>query len=183
MITGVKGMTKIPKITYQLKKEKSNESSTTKKKSLTQELEDFAFNQVDPLSVLSSYYLNHQTAEPIDSIAEEAPQLNEKKEIADAKYYIQMNLHRTITLDETAKKVFLSPYYFSKLFKAETGITFVAYVSQQKMVQATELLRHSDLSISQIAKSLGFNQTSYFSRIFKKEYSMTPKEYRNVKKF
>ncbi|MBC9787593.1 helix-turn-helix transcriptional regulator [Carnobacterium maltaromaticum] len=174
-------MTKIPKITYQLKKEKSNESSTIKKNPITQELEDFAFNQVDPLSVLSSYYLNHQSADPIDSI-NEVPQLIEKKEITDAKHYIKMNLHRTITLDETAKKVFLSPYYFSKLFKAETGITFVAYVSQQKMVQATELLRHSDISISQIAKSLGFNQTSYFSRIFKKEYAMTPKEFRSFSK-
>lgn len=174
-------MTKIPKITYQLKKEKSNESSTIKKIQTTNAVEDFTFNQVDPLTILSNYYLNHQTADPIDSIAE-TPQIDEKKEITDAKHYIKLNLHRTITLDETAKQVFLSPYYFSKLFKAETGITFVAYVSQQKMVQATELLCHSDLSISQIAKSLGFNQTSYFSRIFKKEYSMTPKEFRNFSK-
>lgn len=178
-------MTKLPKITYQLKKENSNESSTKKKLSILQEVENVAFNQIDPLSILSSYYLNHQTAKPIDAptfVQDEVAPLDEKKEIKDAKRYINLNLHRTITLEETAKQVFLSPYYFSKLFKAETGITFVAYVSQQKMIQATDLLHHSDLSISHIAKSLGFNQTSYFSRIFKKEYAMTPKEYRNSKK-
>lgn len=174
---------KIIKTTYQLKKEKSNESTIKQTIFSSQQLEDLVFDPVDPLSILSSYYQNHQVAKPIESspiTQHEVPSLDEKQEIIDAKQYIKKNLHRTITLDETAKKVFLSPYYFSKLFKAETGITFIAYVNQQKMIHATELLRQSELSINQIAKSLGFTQMSYFSRTFKKEYGMTPKEYRNA---
>ncbi|EUJ34504.1 bacterial regulatory helix-turn-helix s, AraC family protein [Brochothrix thermosphacta DSM 20171 = FSL F6-1036] len=51
-------------------------------------------------------------------------------------------------------------------------------MNHQKMIHASELLRHSDLTISHIAQSLGFTQMSYFSKTFKKEFEMTPKEYR-----
>ncbi|MGY3779494.1 helix-turn-helix domain-containing protein [Isobaculum melis] len=174
-------MARIAKTTYRFKKENINESSTNQSNASTQHLADLTFDPVDPLNILSSYYQNHQAAEPIDAIRHtqaEVPQLNEKKEIKEAKDYIEQHLHRTITLNEMAQKVFLSPYYFSKLFKAETGITFIAYVNQQKMRQASQLLCESHLSINQIAKGLGFTQMSYFSRMFKKEYGVTPKDYR-----
>lgn len=173
---------RIVKTTYQYQKNQSNESTAKQTNNSIQQLADLAFDPVDPLNILSSYYQNHQVAEPIDATIhkqDEIPQIDEKKEIKDAKDYIEKNLHRTITLNETAKEVFLSPYYFSKLFKAETGITFIAYINQQKMIHATDLLRHSDLSIKDIAKSLGFTQMSYFSRTFKKEYGVTPKDYRS----
>lgn len=163
-------MTKTPKKTYQLKQKGQSH----------QHLEYLNFSDVDPLSVLSDYYTNHKMIVPPKGTIpiEKTSLLEQKKEIKIAKRYIKLHLHRTITLEETANKVFLSPYYFSKLFKSEVGITFIAYVNHQKMIHASELLRNSDLTISHIAQSLGFTQMSYFSKTFKKEFEMTPKEYR-----
>ncbi|MGU7642267.1 PocR ligand-binding domain-containing protein [Klebsiella pneumoniae] len=72
----------------------------------------------------------------------------------------------------------LSPYYFSKLFKKYQGIGFNAWVNQQRMASAKELLCHSDWSIASIARNLGFSQTSYFCKVFRQTYQVTPQAFR-----
>ncbi len=74
--------------------------------------------------------------------------------------------------------VYLSPYYFSKLFKKYQGIGFNAWVNQQRMASAKELLCHSDWSIASIARNLGFSQTSYFCKVFRQTYQVTPQAFR-----
>ena len=169
-------MKKRTKITYQLKREMNKKSVI-----------DPNLDSVESLNVLADYYQTHQKAEAIESktINAGAPltKLSDKKEIKQALQFIDTNIHRPISLDETAKRVFLSPYYFSKLFKTETGITFIAYVNQKKMQYAAELLQHSDFSISHIAKMLGFKHASYFSRMFKEQFAKTPLEYRDSFEF
>lgn len=94
--------------------------------------------------------------------------------------YIDTHLSEELRLEEVAAKVYLSPYYFSKLFKKYQGIGFNAWVNQQRMVNAREMLQHSDWSIASIAKNLGFSQTSYFCKVFRQAYNVTPQVFRSL---
>ena len=76
----------------------------------------------------------------------------------------------------------MSPYYFSKLFKAETGTTFVEYLTNLRMERAQELLKDEGLSIKEICASVGYADPNYFSRTFKKNVGVTPTVYREGSK-
>ena len=92
--------------------------------------------------------------------------------------YIDAHLSDELRLEDVAAHVYLSPYYFSKLFKKYQGIGFNAWVNQQRMASAKELLCHSDWSIASIARNLGFSQTSYFCKVFRQTYQVTPQAFR-----
>lgn len=94
--------------------------------------------------------------------------------------YIDTHLSEELRLEEVAGKVYLSPYYFSKLFKKYQGIGFNAWVNQQRMANSREMLQHSDWSIASIAKNLGFSQTSYFCKVFRQTYNVTPQVFRSL---
>lgn len=109
-----------------------------------------------------------------------------KTEIVNAVKYIEKNLHRKICLEEVANKVYLSQYYFSKLFKKELGMNFVTYLKYQRVIKAKEFLRHSNLSIDDIARRVGFSQTSYFCKSFRDITSKSPSSFRkeiNIEKY
>ena len=95
-----------------------------------------------------------------------------------AKEYIRENFQKDLTLDEVSKVVDISPYYFSKLFKQETGENFIEYLTKVRMKNAEELLKDSSYSIKEICTASGYGDPNYFSRIFKKYEGVTPSEYR-----
>ena len=72
----------------------------------------------------------------------------------------------------------LNKDYLSNLFKKETGISFSDYVNLQRIKKAQELLTETHLRTYQIAQQVGFQDESYFSRVFKKIVGMRPGEYR-----
>ncbi|AKL11291.1 MULTISPECIES: transcriptional regulator PocR [Enterobacteriaceae] len=92
--------------------------------------------------------------------------------------YIDAHLSDELRLEDVAAHVYLSPYYFSKLFKKYQGIGFNAWVNRQRMASAKEMLCHSDWSIASIARNLGFSQTSYFCKVFRQTYQVTPQVFR-----
>lgn len=92
--------------------------------------------------------------------------------------YVEEFYNRRITLQEVAKKEFLSEAYLSRLFKEETGINFSEYVDSIRMKHAVEELRSSYLPILTIALNSGFSTGKRFSKLFKEKYQMTPNEYR-----
>ncbi|WP_280737032.1 MULTISPECIES: helix-turn-helix domain-containing protein [unclassified Enterococcus] len=102
----------------------------------------------------------------------------EKEEIIKATKYIKENLSRGISLEEVANEVYLSQYYFSKLFKKELGMNFVTYLNYQRVIYAKELLVHSQMTVEEISKRAGFSQTSYFCKIFKGIVAVSPASYR-----
>ncbi|MDT2815561.1 PocR ligand-binding domain-containing protein [Vagococcus carniphilus] len=104
----------------------------------------------------------------------------DRQEIIDALDYINRHLNEVITLDEVSDHVYLSGYYFSKLFKKEVGQNFVDYVNEKKINRSKILLQDSTWSIDSIAHSLGFSQPSYFSKLFKKVTQMSPRDYRQM---
>lgn len=95
-----------------------------------------------------------------------------------AQNYIQENYGKDISLDDVSKEVNISPYYFSKLFKEESGENFIEYLTRIRMEHAKEMLKNPELSIKEVGMRSGYADPNYFSRIFKKQTDMTPREFR-----
>ncbi|KRL56141.1 helix-turn-helix domain-containing protein [Furfurilactobacillus rossiae] len=100
------------------------------------------------------------------------------KEINDALIYIEQHLNQNISLEEVAQRVYLSSFYFSKLFKKSTHMNFSDYLAAKKIKRAMVLLQDTTTPVKQISQRLGFSQTSYFSKTFKKYTNTTPSEFR-----
>lgn len=106
---------------------------------------------------------------------------SQNDEIRKAISYIDSNLTINLTLEDVANHVYLSQFYFSRLFKKEIGVSFITYLNQQRIEQAKVLLTQSNLSIKSISQTIGYSQTSYFCKIFKELVGMTPVNYRKLK--
>jgi AraC family transcriptional regulator len=92
--------------------------------------------------------------------------------------YIHDNLLQNITLAELGAIAQLSPHYFASLFKQSTGLAPHQYVIHQRLNKAKELLRKTNLSITDIAAQAGFSSQSHLTTICRKHLSVTPKKYR-----
>ncbi|EEG30767.1 transcriptional regulator, AraC family [[Clostridium] methylpentosum DSM 5476] len=93
--------------------------------------------------------------------------------------YIGQNC-RSITLDSLAKHFQYTPNYLSRLIRQSTGKTFSQIVSQQKLQRAAGFITSTDMPIVDIGQIVGFYDVSHFIRSFKKEYHLTPAEYRKT---
>lgn len=71
--------------------------------------------------------------------------------------------------------------YLSNLFKRETGLTITYFINQQKIRQAADYLKESQLSIAEISERVGIQDVNIFTRIFKKHMGTTPSEFRKNK--
>ena len=96
-----------------------------------------------------------------------------------AKDYIRDNYGRNISLEDVSRAVDISPYYFSRLFKEETGENFIEYLTAIRMERARELLVNPRYSMKEICSMIGYQDPNYFSRSFKKNVGVTPTEYRD----
>ncbi|WP_159885038.1 response regulator [Paenibacillus puerhi] len=99
--------------------------------------------------------------------------------VNEAIRYIRAQLHTELTLNECAKHVHLSSNYFVNLFKKVTGITFVQFLTQERMEQAKRLLLE-DKQVQDIAAAVGYEDRRYFSDVFKKTVGMTPTEFKTA---
>ena len=100
--------------------------------------------------------------------------------IQKAKDYIQDHLGESITIKLIAQQVYMSPTYFSVYFKEQTGETILDYITKTRLKKATDLLETTDLKIYDIAVQLGYQDTKYFSRLFRQWYGYTPSQYREA---
>ena len=95
-----------------------------------------------------------------------------------AMLFIRDNYYKDISLDDVSGIVNISPYYFSKIFKEETGENFIEYLTRIRIENAKEFLVQPDISIKEAGIRSGYTDPNYFSRIFKKQTDMTPSEYK-----
>lgn len=95
------------------------------------------------------------------------------------KDFIRTHYNENITINEIAQSVYLSPSYANFIFKKETGYTLIEYLTKIRIDKAKELLKNSLLKVYEIAEEVGYNNTSYFSSVFKENVGMTPLEYRS----
>ena len=99
--------------------------------------------------------------------------------ISEAISHINKYFYKSITLQELADIAALSPYYFSRVFARETGMTPHKYLISTRMSNAKFLLKTSQMSVKEIAIRSGFSDENGFCTAFKKQEGMTPKEYRS----
>lgn len=92
--------------------------------------------------------------------------------------YIKQNAASTILLEQAAASVHLTTGAFCKFFKRMTGKTFSDYVNEIRIGNACNLMVHTDKTIAQIAIESGFENQTYFNRIFLKKKNCTPKQFR-----
>ncbi len=104
-------------------------------------------------------------------------QFNANSTILKAKDMIDHRYHQNLTLEEIARSVSISPFYFCRLFREELGVSFTEYLTKVRLVKAIDLLAQG-LSVKECSFAVGYNDPNYFSRIFRKYYQVTPSEYR-----
>ena len=94
--------------------------------------------------------------------------------------YINEHYMEEMSLEDAALFAGFSKYYFSRMFKRFSGISFLDYLTRKRLNAATELLVHTDQPIQEIARSSGFGSIATFNRVFRSVRSCTPTPYREI---
>lgn len=102
--------------------------------------------------------------------------------LAETLNYIDENFTDKLKIRQLASKAYLSPDYFRKVFKKNTGLTPIEYVNNIKMAKALKLLEDTRISIARVAEMVGINDVNYFSRLFRVKFGYSPSEYRSRNK-
>lgn len=92
--------------------------------------------------------------------------------------YIYNNYNNKISLQDIAKKEFLSAHYLSHEIKNTMGLSFKEFVNLTRVEESIKLLLDTDMTISDISEEIGFSHSRYYNKYFKKHYKLTPKQYR-----
>ncbi|MGL4549072.1 response regulator transcription factor, partial [Eubacterium aggregans] len=135
-------------------------------------------------SYQNRYDLKVEIMKSIDKIFDKLMDIrdNRKNSIEDILNYIDRNCHKDISLDQVGEYANMSSYYLSKIFKKETGVNFVTYLTERKIEIAKDMLINTDVPIINIALDLSYHEPNYFSKVFKKSTGLTPTEFRREKK-
>lgn len=92
--------------------------------------------------------------------------------------YINQNCHKDISLVEVAEFVYLSPMYFGRVFKQYLGESFTDYIIKTRINRAIEMLCKHNMKVFQVGEAIGYTNSKYFIRLFKKHTGFTPNEFR-----
>ena len=101
-----------------------------------------------------------------------------KRLVEKIKNYISFHIGNRLSREEIAERFYISKDYISHIFRQYEGVRFTQYVTEQKMEKAKELILHTNLSLKTIAISVGIEDYTYFSRIFRDYTGVAPNEYR-----
>ncbi len=148
----------------------------------TKQMEKLVLN----FEVLDSFYSIKELRNHLYSLILEGIQtdgdidINSKNKIKLAIKYIQDNYNQDIAINDMAEKFNMSPNYFSAVFKRETGRTTVNFIKDLRLKKACEYLAHSDKSVVEISKEVGYEDSQYFFKVFKKAIGQTPLQYRKM---
>ena len=102
-------------------------------------------------------------------------------EIESAIRFFNTNYYWDIEIKEYANRHLMTPYWFSQNFKKVTGCSPAQYLISLRMANAMNLLDNTEYTVAQVAAAVGYENTQYFHRLFRKHTGMTPSEYKNRK--
>ncbi len=105
-----------------------------------------------------------------------------RKIIYNAQSYVHNNFREPITLASVAEHFFANVFYFSSKFKEYTGIPFKKYLINLRLADAKRQLVQTDKAVAQIAKDCGFNDVSNFIRTFRSTESLSPLQFRKLRR-
>ena len=144
-------------------------------------LSDFYIQKLDDIHSVEGVHLLHD--EMVIDFTEKMRRLHRadtnSRHINDCKEYIYSHIKERITIEDLADEFGVSASYLSRLFKQQTGVSVSAYIREQKIEVAKNLLRFSDYSMIDIANRLSFSSQSHFIQQFRESVGMTPKKYRD----
>lgn len=118
-------------------------------------------------------------SEPVISAGEQINK-SQRQKLKDVLSYIRKNIDKNITLEELAQVSGMSPRYFCRVFKSMTGRTPIEYVNYYRIETASQMLITTGESVTDIALNCGFNDMSYFSKMFKKLKGISPSKFRQA---
>jgi AraC-like DNA-binding protein/ligand-binding sensor protein len=99
--------------------------------------------------------------------------------VMKARAFISANLGEPLSLEQVARAANMSPFYFCKVFKAATGLTFTDYVARARVEQTKQLLLNPQVRVSEAAYEAGFQSLSQFNRVFRRIEGQSPSTYRD----
>jgi YesN/AraC family two-component response regulator len=103
---------------------------------------------------------------------------NSESVIERVKEYIALHIDRDLNREEIANHVYLNPDYLTRIFKKETGLSLMEFVSQERIKVAKELLAQTVLAVSAVAARVGYTNFSHFAKIFRKYTNMSPNDFK-----
>ena len=136
--------------------------------------EDFDFDKCEAVGAVIESYIRMI----LDLYQEKDENKSFNPLIENLKKYIEANLEYKLDLSLLAKMFHYNEKYLGRLFKKETGMSFSEYINKRRVENSKSLLAKSDDTIIDISTKVGFNNVTYFNRIFKQHFNMTPTEYR-----
>ncbi|ARK30133.1 response regulator transcription factor [Halalkalibacter krulwichiae] len=119
-----------------------------------------------------------QTLNENPDLGSSEPQTQQERLITNTISYIQSNYKEPLTLKLLADRIHLSEHYLGQLFKTVTGESFISYLTTLRMKRSCELLKNPILKVYEISERVGYTDSKHFTKVFKKTYGCTPKEYR-----
>lgn len=129
---------------------------------------------------LTAQLLLYASRKAAESPQEEPNTMHSK--MAEIIHYCNENFHEQLQLDHISNRFYISPYYFSRLFKQSTGFTFTEYINTLRIREAQRLLRETSLKMIEISERVGYSNVSHFNRKFKQVTHMSPMEYKKFSK-
>lgn len=132
---------------------------------------------------LRDMHINEKLYRLITLIMEEAEirdtgSERKKLDINMVKQYLDEHYHERITLDGLSTYFFINKFYLTRVFRETYGSTINNYILSHRITESKQLLRFTDMSVEQIAETVGMEDSGYFARAFKKVEGISPTEYR-----
>lgn len=133
-----------------------------------------SMENLEPIREIREYFLSccHQI------FGQKDVRQSYRKDIQVARNYIHAHYNEDISVADLSIVLNLSPNYLSKLFRSETGKRIVEYINEYRIEAAKKLLRETNLKVYEVGEKTGFQETSYFCKVFKEMTGVTVSEYR-----
>lgn len=131
--------------------------------------------------------ISHALQDPLEKRIEDMLVINELSDrehnmhnthIFKAIRFIRQNYYRPVTIESLVEHVCLSGEYIGRLFKKDVGVSISAYINSLRVNKAKDLLRLTDLTVSEISSKVGYHNLNYFFVLFQKHFGISPRQYR-----
>lgn len=159
--------------------EEKTEGAETAKIMETQSMLEMADKAVDSMDMK---LLEEILDEVIDDFVENNQQTDSdsiKSGIQKAVIYIDEHFEENLSLSSLSSQFHVESSYFSKMFRKETGENLMLYICRKRMEKAIEYMRNTERSLTEIAFMVGYDDYTYFNKVFRKMMSISPRDFRN----
>lgn len=101
---------------------------------------------------------------------------------SELRIWIQRHYTEDVALEDAAESMGMSSFYFSRQIKTATGRTFLDFLTDYRIEKAKHRLKYTEMSVNEVGRSVGYPDSNYFTKVFKRAAGCTPTAYRGMKK-